>query len=712
MVVFLSFDLDTLLSLCDTLAHGSLLSPIALFQIDTSGDGALLGPYCGIHPKWYMFSLLPVAMVIYKGCNDNFISCEAHIQFMYHIMESTVLNYTDESIVVGHKPMKATADLEDNSHRPSIIFREYEVYHWQIRILVYHRLKITIHPTGVRQNSSKSHIAIYEGPSHYVEDLCIFKEYVHSISKQVSAFTQTFQAVVSLMLKRNNLHRHSILYTREHAAKGKYKPIADREHFQIKFPGPDCSMIKPVTFCQWNFKSMTKKYVTVKIEKLSHTAPVNDLCQHFGIAVVNIPNHIVGIFFHNTPFYPLFAPFEPSDYKSFTDREIPYSSLDKYRDIFQDIYTSHFVCDMGWVENLPQGNHQKNSIFSTSSLVMIFIYAYSPFLITTPEIRLIIESSTYQNVPLNLPLLEKYPSMQALYRLAPKNIILSDHELTESQMIQEAQKVCISYSRELKQSRKIMDIEVARGLVHWGSDTFYYRKYQYNHVSLYENFIQCSTTENKSSTMYVGVKRGIAVIVTASPISSHANKYNTILYLTGIKNPKPTFYLSQFHIDVTSGEMEYKEINRISTTSIKYPFNKNSYFVLSTEKSCEREVSAGNQKIVFGQCSTVNIVTGQYRKTFLISWLIPGVTYVITLRYRNKACLSDYSILLLLEGAGHVVILPKTTHDLNIYTHTILTIKSTTLLNILLKASYLKALKGEVCHLLYKKLDHWYFVCM
>ena len=136
----------------------------------------MFGPYCGRRPEWSILTLEDVAVLTYSTCGEFWSTCVAHLVFRYEVLQSTVLYYTDKSMSVNYKLMEMISFLNDFVQKPSIIFREYEVFHWKIRMPVYDKLIILLKIKRLK-NDSESHLMIHEGPSQYAEELCIFKRY-------------------------------------------------------------------------------------------------------------------------------------------------------------------------------------------------------------------------------------------------------------------------------------------------------------------------------------------------------------------------------------------------------------------------------------------------------------------------------------------------------------------------------------------------------
>jgi len=194
--------------------------------------------------------------------------------------------------------------------------------------------------------------------------------------------------------------------------------------------------------------------------------------------------------------------------------------------------------------------------------------------------------------------------------------------------------------------------------------------------------------------MFVGVKREKAVTMTASPVNNHFNKYNTLLYVAGLKNFKMSLFFSEFDINVDSQNMSCKDTNRAVASYIMYSFNNDSHFSISTENKCERPVSSGDYSILVSLCTTTEMTPSHYRQTYLTSWDITKLSQVITMRYISKACLNDYDISLLVEAEGQVVFIPKVTHDPNIYPYRMY--RYLGVFNVLIKAYSFTFLKREV----------------
>ena len=288
--------------------------------------------------------------------------CEAQITFLYESKENTLLHYTDTFIFVNYKYMHESEELTISGQQPSIQFQEYEQFQWHIRTHHYQKLVISFYLSN-KENKSESYLALYEGPSSYAQELCIFEEYLYLIMGNVTVSTETFQGFVAVTLQRYLAFNHAIKYTRIYMdAMANQKHIPYGKEMAIYFPDSTCSFSRPFTLCQWMLKS--NRFFRLSVDEMVHTAPVDQFCHYFGVSVYNIPQHVAAEWL--------------GGYKL----NIPLNSFEK-NDLLQEIYDHHTVCDIVTFIALPV---KFRTIHSTTGKILLTIYFYSPFLQAIPSV--------------------------------------------------------------------------------------------------------------------------------------------------------------------------------------------------------------------------------------------------------------------------------------------------------------------------------------
>ena len=267
---------------------------------------------------------------------------------------------------------------------PSIVLREYEVYNWHIVLMPYQKIQLVVQVLQTYR-TDMTYITVHDGPSKFAKELCLFEGYVYSIQKTLVKTTRTFQTFVSLTTERGREHFH---YKMQYFKLGDWLNVTDTfidtgRMAEIEFPSDGCPLSEPVTFCQWNIATSNDSYLVTKIEELLHTAPVNEDCHYFGVSIINFPQHLIHLWAGRHHFSELLS--------------------SSYSEMYQEVYNRYSVCDVAWIDTLPQDADHGRSIFSTSHKVLITIYIYTPFLKSLPSIRLNIQTTKQQNVPLSVP---------------------------------------------------------------------------------------------------------------------------------------------------------------------------------------------------------------------------------------------------------------------------------------------------------------------
>ena len=488
-------------------------------------------------------------MVTYSWCGEFWPTCVAHLVFRYEILQSIVLYYTDKLMSVNYKPMEEISYLNDFVQEPSIIFREYEVFHWQIRMPVYDKLIFVLEKMRFK-NANESHIMIHEGPSQYVEELCIFKRYLTDGESWSPVETQTFQAVVSLTWKRSNRlnHNNVISYRRiqDESLSGAIHQNVSRESEQIQFPSSDCRFSVPVTLCQWYLAAPVERYISLTIDELTHKAPIDKQCSYLGVSVINVPAHVTGVSLNTFWIIGPLVPKQPQKGGRFHNHRHSWHALHYAHDFYLDLYDQHLFCHMDMLLPLSMNNDPSRTVYTSSPYVLITIYLYTPFIDSTPRIVLTLASSKYQNAPLHLLSLRNYPHMDRFYYIKPKNIFLSYLETEEDKIEQHTLMQCYlqaKYVPEYEEPPNELKTRYLHGL-------FFPRKnladeqWQYSYYLHYESFLQCFSVGSDINFMLMSVKRNKLIVTSFFPGKHDFNDNVAKLYISREDNWRSPVHLS------------------------------------------------------------------------------------------------------------------------------------------------------------------------
>ena len=577
--------------------------------------------------------------------------------YIYQIMENEVIHYTDvPSSILKPKQGSTIAFFQ-----PVAILKHYQQYQWHIRTYPYETLKIILHASNTTTKENLS-VTVHDGPPFAGDDLCILKASFKLLPQNLSTTTKAFQALVTMTLERDSHFTHTIAYTRmqnDIAVIDYNWSLPDKS---IQFPGTECKLTSPITLCHFYIKALgvnDTNFISASIDEIDHTAPNDPTCHYIGLSWINLPQHVIAEWLGQS-----FKMYRPSLKKNGTNNILAdVGSMD----IYEQVYKQYTICNLDWLE---ERSSELQSLHSTTSQVLLTIYAYTSFLSSKPSIYVTLKASRIQTVPFPLDVRMNL----FLVKTEEESNDLNKHAIHEcfKQIIS-----CSWDSNEFHERNG--DVIEDLNLLGWvffayQKKTYRMSKHMHNmalNALRYETFLQCIAVGVNffgyaPTLMYIDTQS--EVLVCYPPFDTTAYHTKTILVIgNGKTTAEDGFALLEYSLQPFT-----HAYSRDAVKTLLYRFTGDWYLFVRFYSACnvlKSKKNVTNEKRVAkfeGYCSVFSIKLNM-ALSYTMLWVVVRFSSVINVQYSVTNCSKDISVCLDVRSRSTAISVPYLTRSLTIW---------------------------------------------
>ena len=257
----------------------------------------------------------------------------------------------------------------------------------------------------VLQSITADRIQVYEGPSSVDPSLLVLEAYTRHIVSEQALRVQSFQILVVLVSEKHSQTGDNYIFKTQRNTNINDKVFVFTNGSSLLLPNEtSCPYRSPMTLCYFLISALPGEYTEMSVLEVNHTAPNGPDCSYFGLAIVQVPQHVVvdrqKTATNEPPVRTKYAISSTEEYISPANNKNGFSLLDR-------VYQKYLLCDSFWRgASINQSDmftgEERNLIFTTQAIIAV-LYAYTSFLAHPPQVSLFFRSTKTQALPTIVP---------------------------------------------------------------------------------------------------------------------------------------------------------------------------------------------------------------------------------------------------------------------------------------------------------------------
>ena len=349
--------------------------------------------YCDSREPWssfipsYRFSLVFFPIRQYPGSKST-----SRFVFKYQVIDPFITYFSGKTNSISD-PTRTQISKSIITSDPWLVFSTFKVFKWLIQAYYDEKIKVNVSFLGSSNTTSKQEFSLYEGPSDMYQELEIWKyrmksrgsSYLHSST----ILTSSFQAFLVLKCDVYASYSDEIHFEKVSNIDLITNIEYIKHHKLISLPTTHCNSFDLLILCSLTLSSPEGMYVSANVLEVRHTAPTDNSCKFFGAAFLQVPQHMI---------------YDVSKKELFQSVRNKTPEHRESRRVFGGLYDEYRTCENFLVGEKSRHSGSSQTLLFSTRQVIVYMYAYVPFLEGKLRVVLMASSETNQAIPLYIPL--------------------------------------------------------------------------------------------------------------------------------------------------------------------------------------------------------------------------------------------------------------------------------------------------------------------
>ena len=307
----------------------------------------------------------------------------------YHTLWKRLVSYRDAYFYL-QKPRLTNRIFSD-------YFYHLRAYYLETLVISLTRPKLT----GHHLSYNKDTISVYEGPSPHKRELKLWERREEDTKRHAMLSakieTKAFQAFIHFRLEISSPANYKLHFRKQRSLQEGEKVNLNSSTVSYSLPYSDCMWVHPLTLCSWLIGGPSGRYIAATVSKIKHTGPDDPSCHYLGLALLQVPQGaVLGALYQSNTISTNIMQFLNSK-PGTRSRNISDADLE------QLVYNHVVFCSDYDSEQFVNGVKYDRTVHSTSNIMQVVFYAYTPFTKHAPHISVLLQRTSIQAIPVHIP---------------------------------------------------------------------------------------------------------------------------------------------------------------------------------------------------------------------------------------------------------------------------------------------------------------------